>query len=142
MKIKKGALAGVAAGITLIIVSTILFFALSSWTLSLYQASAAVWKPMEPLSRWVGGLYAWLMIEGIILGIAYSVIHVAIPGSGLRKGLNYGALLWILVTIPGMAMTYLFFAVPNALILDWLAEGLVSYLIAGAVLAKVYDKVD
>lgn len=63
----------------------------------------------------------WLLtlIEGVIYGLVFSVIYKGIPGSGALKGLSYGFLLWVVGTLPGMAITYLTMRVPDPIIASW-----------------------
>jgi hypothetical protein len=51
----------------------------------------------------------WIMtiVEGILYGLVYSVLYSGIPGKNISKGLNIALILWVVGTIPGMAMTYL-----------------------------------
>jgi len=79
-----------------------------------------------------------VVLGGIIMGLVYSVINSAIPGEGARKGLNYGIMVWLLagLTLPIMMMGF----APAYLWIAELINGLITYSIAGAVLAIIYGK--
>lgn len=77
---------------------------------------------------------------GAILAGAYLVLKPGIPGKGLRKGINYGILLFLVAGVPGYLSTYLLLAVPAMLLLDWAVESLIIYLVLGATLAKLAPK--
>jgi len=81
------------------------------------------------------------IVEGILYGLVYSVIYSGIPGKNISKGLNFAVLLWLVGTVPGMAITYLSIAVPNPIIALWVFGGLINLLVMGAVLAFMYERV-
>ena len=142
MNVRKGVLAGFLAGIAMMIADMAVWGATQGYLMPLYQASAAVWKNMEPLSSWLAWYLSLLVAEGILFGIVYSVLYNGIPGkNNLNKGLNYGVILWFVGLVPGMAITYLMMAVPTPIIVSWLFGGLIDLLVMGAVLAFVYEKV-
>lgn len=141
MDIKKGVVAGLLAGIAMVIADMAVWGATQGYLMPLYQASAAVWKPMEPLSAWLAQMWAVTIVDGIIFGIVYSLLYNGIPGkNNLNKGLNYGVILWLVGTVPGMGMTYFSMAVPTPIIASWLFGGLIDVLVMGAVLAVVYER--
>lgn len=141
MNVKKGVVAGFLAGIAMVIADMAVWGATQGYLMPLYQASAAVWKPMEPLSAWLARYLSLLVAEGIIFGIVYSVLYNGIPGkNNLNRGLNYGVILWLVGLVPGMAITYLMMAVPTPIIASWLFGGLIDLLVMGAVLAFVYER--
>jgi len=141
MDIKKGVVAGLLAGIAMVIADMAVWGATQGYLMPLYQASAAVWKPMEPMSAWLARYLSLLVAEGILFGLVYSVLYNGIPGTKINKGLNYGVILWLVGIVPGMAITYLMMAVPTPIIASWLFGGLIDMLVLGAVLAYVYERV-
>lgn len=74
-------------------------------------------------------------------GLVYSVLYSGIPGKNICKGLNFAVILWLVGTVPGMAITYVSMAVPNPIIASWVFRGLINLLVMGAVLAFVYERV-
>lgn len=142
MDIKKGVVAGLLAGIAMVISDMAVWGVTQGYLMPLYQASAALWKPMEPLSTWLAWYLFLLVADGILFGIVYSVLYNGIPGkNNLNRGLNYGVILWLVGVVPGMAVTYLMMAVPTPIIASWLFGGLIDMLVMGAVLAYVYERV-
>ena len=112
--------------------------------MELYQANAAFWRPelnqnppdmssLMPL--WVTtGLIGAFILTGI-----YDNIRSALNGSGAAKGLKFGfiAFLFTLVLTAGWSGI---FNLPYEIWIWWNVEGLVMYLIAGAVLGLVTAK--
>lgn len=136
---KKSIVAGIIAGIVAVIISLIVTVGASGFTTLLYEQSANIWKPMTPMSEWLATVYIIDIIEWIIFGLIFSLLYKAVPGKGWERGTVFGFLLWLVGTVPGMIMTYMAFAVPDALVWLWTIQGLIIFLVAGAVLASVYD---
>jgi hypothetical protein len=66
------------------------------------------------------------------------VINSAVPGEGTRKGVNYGIMVWLLAGLmwPIMMMGF----APVYMWITELVSGLISYSIAGAVIAIIYER--
>jgi hypothetical protein len=141
MNAKKGVVAGFSAGIAMVLSGILVWGMTQGYLMPEYEASAALWKPMEPLSTWLAQVWTMTVLEGILYGLVYSVFYNGIPGKNINKGLNFAVILWLVGTVPGMAMTYLSMAVPNPIIISWVFGGLINLLVMGAVLAIVYERV-
>jgi hypothetical protein len=142
MNAKKGVVAGFSAGIAMVISGIVVWGTTQGYLMPQYEASAALWKPMEPLSTWLAQVWALTIVEGILYGLVYSVLYSGIPGKNISRGLNFAVILWLVGTVPGMAITYLSMAVPNLIIASWVFGGLINLLVMGAVLAFVYERVN
>jgi len=134
MNWKKGIIAGLAAGVVILAVGMLSGSMLGAQ----YTATPQLWKPMT--GNWWYDMIVVDLIEGIIYGLVFTVVYNGIPGNGWKKGLNYGLILWLVATVPGMMMTYSTMAVPDMIVASWLFGGLISFLIAGPVIAILYDK--
>jgi len=134
MNYKKILISGLVAGFVILAVEFFLGYVLSAD----YAATPQIWKPMT--SSWYYQIFALDFIEGIIYAAAFSVVHSSIPGKGWRKGQNFGLLVWIVATIPGMLMTYFTMAVPDSIILSWTLGGLISIVFAGIAISLVQNR--
>ncbi len=141
MNAKKGVIAGFSAGIAMVLSGIVVWGATQGYLMPLYEASAALWKPMEPLNIWLVQMWSLTIAEGILYGLVYSVLYSGIPGKNINRGLVFAVIIWLVGTVPGMAITYMSMAVPAQIIASWLFGGLVNLLVMGAVLAFVYEKV-
>jgi hypothetical protein len=80
-------------------------------------------------------------VEGILYATVFGILFNSLPGKGWRKGLNYGLILWVIGTVPGMLLTYFTMAVPDSIVASWTFGGLISLAIAGSVIAVVQNKI-
>lgn len=141
MNITKGVVAGFLAGIAMVLSGIVVWGATQGYLMPQYEASAELWKPMEPLNVWLAQVWILTIAEGMLYGLVYSVLYSGIPGKGIKKGLIFAVLLWLVGTLPGMAITYLSMAVPTPIIASWTFGGLINLLVMGAVLVIVYERV-
>jgi hypothetical protein len=132
MEWKKGLIAGIIAGILIIIFQYLLMMVpgYSEWYMITFPQ-------MMTITGMITGPTSSL-IMGIIIGLIYATINNAIPKKGLMKGISYGIMIWLLSGLmwPIMMMSF-------APVYMWMIEligGLIIYLIVGAVISFVYEK--
>ena len=109
-----------------------------------YQATAGFWRPalmQQPmdvaalLPRWVTtGLIGSFIVAGI-----YGQVRSTFTGPGWQRGLKYGFVLFLLIASVFLSLSG-FFNLPDNLWLWWCVDSLIGYLVGGAVLGWVADK--
>ncbi len=77
------------------------------------------------------------LATGLIFASSYSLLKASVPGAGIRKGLNFGLLLFLIAGVPFTLTTYLLLAVPPALLFSWAVEALITYAAGGAAFARL-----
>ena len=81
---------------------------------------------------------AFQLVTGFLFGLVYAVVKGAVPGKGWKnKGLMYGFLAFLLAGIPTTLMLILLINLPIGLLLSWMLQSLVVYLIMGLAAAKL-----
>ncbi len=77
-------------------------------------------------------------IGGLIFAGIYTVIEKGIPGKTvIKKGINYGLLMWLVAGIPFTLSLVLLINLPYDLIAIWAVTSLIIYLIVGATTARI-----
>ena len=135
MEWKKGVISGIIAGIVMLLIG--LVFMMIPFTPGLTQWYSVTFPEMSsPMAMSI--MMAGIVLSGIFMGLVYSVINSAIPGEGARKGVNYGIMVWLLAGLmwPIMMMGF----APAYMWITELINGLITYSIAGAVIAIIYKK--
>ncbi|MGB3457947.1 MAG: hypothetical protein WBB08_01345 [Halobacteriota archaeon] len=135
MEWKKGVISGIIAGIVMLLIG--LVFMMIPFTPGLTQWYSVTFPEMSsPMAMSI--MMAGIVLIGIFMGLVYSVINSAIPGEGARKGVNYGFMVWLLAGLmwPIMMMGF----APAYMWITELINGLITYSIAGAVIAIIYKK--
>lgn len=77
------------------------------------------------------------IITGILLASAYAIIRGGVPGTGTKRGLIYGLLVFMAAGVPSSLSLYLLINLPPALIAYWALENLAIYLIGGAIFGRL-----
>jgi|GEM_PF-6882898 len=129
---KKVIVGGLLAGLALLVVG----FVFGSLTADMYRLSpSGVFKAMD-----FKLLVAYDIVVGMLLAYVYSIIKNSVPGTGMQKGLYFGAIIFLVGTLPALGITYITMAIRKKLLLMWALQGLVAYLLAGAALESVEEK--
>jgi len=90
-----------------------------------------------PLEFYYFGI-AFQLVAGFLFAIVYRVIKGSVPGKGWKnKGLMYGFLIFLAAGIPMTMTLFLLINLPVGLLLSWMLQNLVVYLIMGLVAAKL-----
>jgi hypothetical protein len=135
----------IGAGVVFAIISQCIHTLGSIATIGFYMDPAYfhVWSkimmPTEgppPVSFYYYSI-AFGIVTGLFLALVYAIIREGVPGTGARRGITYGFLVFLLAGLPGSLSLYLLINLPSALIAYWTLENLVTYLIGGAVFGKL-----
>lgn len=76
------------------------------------------------------------IITGILIACVYAIVR-GVPGGGIKRGLVYGFLMFLVTGVPSSLSLYLLVNLPSALIVYWGFENLVTYLLGGAVFGRL-----
>lgn len=88
------------------------------------------------LPRWITtGLIGAFIVTGI-----YGQVRSTFTGPGWQRGLKFGFVVFLLVASVFFSLSG-FFNLPDKLWLWWCVDSLIGYLVGGAVLGVVADKV-
>lgn len=76
---------------------------------------------------------------GLFMGLFYPLLNSVIPGKwGIRKGLNYGIIVWLLTGLMWPIMMIGF--APVAVWITEFISGLITYSTTGAIVEFTYEK--
>lgn len=132
MEWKKGFVSGVTAGVVLTAISLLCWMVPS--TAEWYSTTFPMMVAPEAMPAMTLSIFA----VGLFMGLIYSVISPAVPGEGIRKGINYGIMVWLLAGLMWPIMMAGF--APTNVWMTELAAGLAGYAITGAAIAIIYSK--
>ena len=76
----------------------------------------------------------------LLYSALFHVLQAGIPGTGIRKGLNYGVVLFLLSSLPSMLGMWMLINLPAKFFIAGLGFGLINYLIGGAVISWAFEK--
>jgi hypothetical protein len=145
MSTKKIVISGLISGLVAFVVGSLLYMnPLVSGIYSKYSDYPCS-KPMDMF----GGLGNWMLL--MLIGGLFSTVFLAVlysyteKGIGIqstwKKGLFFGFLLWLVSKLPTSYYTWLMYTYPNVLNVIETINGLIGGIVAGVVLAFLYERI-
>ena len=127
---------GLLAGLVMLIVG----MAISNLCSYLWPSLAAEYANTEIFRAWDDPLmslfFAYYFVLGLILSWAWNKSKELFKGSVWQRGKCFGLSMFLLLTIPGMWMSYSGFQLSLEIILSWTVGGLVYLVLAGTIFAR------
>jgi len=136
MKILRGFLGGIAFGVIGEIFGWVIYGLLfMKWTEQVSQ----LWRPMESL-YWRVGMPLADIFCGLMIALSYAILYKGIPGTGLKKGLIFGLILWLITRLAGELFWYTMSPIPFMLVVAGWLHGLIAMSLGGIAIAAIYGK--
>lgn len=130
----------ILAGIAIWIFGVAWAFLTCGWLFNwVYQIPPIIWKTPEEMmttQSFLGSNAIGLLIS-LIFVLVYAVLYKGIPGTGVKKGLMYGLLVWAIGSL-GMASLPYYMTIAPAVVLYWILNFLVAHLIHGLLVGAIY----
>lgn len=128
---------GIMAGLVMLIAG----MAVGSAFSYAFPAIAAEYQNISLFRPWSDPLmslyYAVPFATGLILAWLWINLKDKISEkNAMKKGISFGLVYWI-ITIPGMAMSYSSFPVSPAMVASWSVSGLIQAICAGLIFSKL-----
>ena len=131
----------IISGIVIWLVGAVWTFLTCGWLFNwVYQIPPIIWKSGEDImsmNSFIGSNVLGLLIA-IIFTTIYAFLYKGLPYKGVKKGLVYGLIIWLVGTFSGMLTMPFYMTISWAVIVYWILNGLVSYLIFGAIVGAIY----
>ncbi len=136
MKILRGFLGGIAFGIIGEIFGFLIYGVLfMKWTAEAHQ----IWRPMDSLHMRIGMPLADIF-SGLMVALAYAILYNGIPGTGIKKGIIFGLILWLITRFAGELFFYVMSPIPFMLVIAGWIHGFIVGALGGTAIAVIYGK--
>jgi len=107
-----------------------------------YQIPPIIWKTSAEITQ-TGN-----MISSYVAGFIISVIFVTVfawlykglPEKGVKKGIIYGFIVWLVGALSGMATLPFYMTISTTVVVYWIAHAFVMNIIYGAIVGAIYKK--
>ena len=135
---KKTIVAGLLTGVAILVVGVV-WRQLQNLILPSVETEYQNLNLFRPWSDPIMSLYyLYPFILGIILAWLWKrYLNLTGGNANLRKAINFSVTYWI-VTLPGMVISYSSYPISIAMISSWTINGLISSLVAGLVLFRLF----
>ncbi|MFC1751776.1 hypothetical protein ACFL96_00070 [Thermoproteota archaeon] len=105
-----------------------------------YQLPPNIWRTNAEIMT--SSTMIWTNVIGIIIALlfafVFAVVYKGVPGKGLKKGITYGLLVWLVGPIAGIPTMPFYMTISNTVIIYWLIQSFVFHLIYGAAAGLLY----
>jgi hypothetical protein len=138
LRLKKGLIAGVFAGIVRVILDLLKYKMFKDY----YILPSPYGHKLDgdPI-RWLIQTGITNLIVGILFGLLYGLLVNTLPGKGFKKGLAYGFIIWIISEWPSLLIVCMTRMLDWILIVNWGIGGLITSLVIGLGIVFIYDAV-
>ncbi|MDI6603497.1 MAG: hypothetical protein QME57_05365 [Patescibacteria group bacterium] len=79
-------------------------------------------------------------IYWIAIVLILALVHKALPGQGLKKGLCFGIGIWIISNLAGAVPSALYLNINSTVPIYWVVSGLIQMLIVSTIIAVIYKE--
>lgn len=146
MNLKKIILSGLAAGLIAFLVGNVLY--MNPLVSGIYAGAGAYYcaKPMDSFG-WLGNWFLLMMAGGLVSAVFLAFLY-SYTEKGIRitpvwkKGAAFGILMWLVSALPASYNTWLLHTYPDILVIVETINGLIGGIVAGVVLAILYEKIN
>ena len=76
----------------------------------------------------------------VVLALVYAVLYDGIPGRGVRKGLVFGLIVWLVGVLPPVFTMHVLTVMNGWAILYFTTQSLFEHLAYGAIIAAIYGR--
>jgi len=129
----------ILGGISSAVIMVIFSFLVHQIFFEKYWEMVTIARPMESWQVMPGFPIA-TVIWNILIACGFAILYKGIPGKGVRKGLNFGLILYI-IFIPFMEIwNYLQLDIPFMAAAAGLLHYLITFPLGGIVIAAIYGK--
>ena len=137
MNIKKLLIASVAIWI----VGTAFGFLTCGWLFSwVYELPPNIWQSHEAMMENLTLMNLLGFFGYLAFAFVFAIFYKGIPGQGIKKGVTYGILIWLVGSLAGMFTMPLYMTISTTVVIYWIVQALALNLISGAIIGKIYKE--
>jgi hypothetical protein len=98
------------------------------------ESLKGLWRPNMMSRMWV------MYVVGAVVTLLFTYIFVkGREGKGIAEGVRYGIIIWLFVSVPMNVSMWVLLPIPHIIVLRWMLIGLLEMLIAGILVAVIYN---
>jgi hypothetical protein len=135
---KKILIRGLAAGILMLVASLAIGYAAAAVfpSLNVEYEESGLFRPMN--DPWMSYMFIHPLLNGLFLSWLWDKTKGSFKGKDpLKRGMNFGLIIWIVFNIPGMLITISSFPLSELMVASWAVSVLIQYVLAGIVFSKM-----
>ena len=123
------------------VVSAVFGFLTCGWLFNwVYTLPPNIWKTPEVMATNL----IWMNLLGILTAVIFvtlfAFLYKGIPGKGVKKGITYGFIVWLVGGLSGMITMPFYMTIATTVVIYWIINALVISLINGAIVGVIYKE--
>jgi len=133
----------IGASLLIWIIQSIVIFLTCGWLFNwVYQIEPIIWLDMAAMFTLTNtiAMYSASLLGAFLFVMVFNILYKGIPKKGLEKGIVYGLLVWLVAPLTGMITMPFYMTVAWTVIIYWLIQALVLYIIKGAIVGYIFKK--
>ncbi len=105
-----------------------------------YEIPPIIWKDASEMMTLTNTILSivWGFLTAILFTLMYAVLYKGIPGKGVKKGIIYGFIVYLIGTFSGIVGMPLYMTISPVVVVYWVLNYLVSSIIMGAIVGAIY----
>jgi len=132
------------SGIVAWIAGTVLIWLSCGWLFGwVYKiAPTTLWKTsaeMMTAGNMIGSNVVGI-VAGVLFALVFAFLYKGIPYRGVKKGLVFGFLMWLVGVLVGMASMPFYMNIATTVVVYWIIQALVIMLVKGAIVGAIYKR--
>lgn len=140
MNIKKVVFTGITVGIASNIYGLITCRWLFNWVYLIDLPNTWKTPMLSGDTSWLISMGILRILISIITTLGYALLYKGIPFKGIKKGMFYGLLIWLVALLPSRILLYLSMNISASIIIYWILNEIVSYMLLGAIIGILYKE--
>ena len=113
---------------------------LFKWVYWLEPGNICRTEMLSANNPWLMAMGGLKIIIAIVTTLGYALVYKVMPAKGIVKGMVYGFLIWLVGLLPSRLLLYMSISISFSLILYWIANDLITYLLIGACIGALYKE--
>ena len=133
----------IISGIVLWIVNTIFIWLTCGWLFTwVYEIEPIIWLTPEVMMSTSNMIWSNIIALGaaILFTLVYAILYKGIPNKGVKKGLTYGFLFWLVGPLTGIIGMPFYMTISTTVVIYWLIQLFIISLVKGAIVGAIYKK--
>lgn len=123
------------------IIGSVFGFLTCGWLFNwVYMIPPIIWKDAAAMMTISNMVFSYLfgLIASFLFVWVYAFLFKGIPGKGVKKGMIYGILIWLVGALSGMATMPFYMTISMVVVIYWIIQALILNIIRGAIIGVLY----
>ncbi len=139
INVKRLLISSIAIWVLSIVFATLTCGWLFNWVYTIPPVIAKSAEAMLTISN-MAWSYILSFVISVIFVLVFALLYKGLPGKGIKKGIYYGLIIWVIGAFSGMVTMPFYMNIATVLVIYWILQALVINVLKGIVVAAIYKE--